>query len=345
MPPTILLYRDATIDCPIREIAQGLNQVIQSCAFKVGTELAEISGDSITLESYCRLPSLFSSEAESADYVFIATRKRYENNYFFHTEGRIAIISFSNWELLTKVPVANGLILFITELLALGIGAGMSHDDSRGCIHDFRQAKTHVDFAMKAAFICDECKKHFENCKPNEPTKRMFVEICRCLDDLSRCSRENIDIAAHWRTLILRSDQSIFDVFICHNSAEKDEVRRLYRRLTSEGLRPWFDEDQLRPGVRWQRVLQDRIADIKTAAVFVGSSGFGPWQDMEIDAFLSEFVRRGTPVIPVILESCSLVPELPVFLRTLMWVDFRRTYPDPWSQLIWGVTGDRPSRS
>jgi hypothetical protein len=246
MPPRILLYRDATIDCPIREIVGGLNRMIVSCTFELGNAIVEIPGTSVSLASYSRLPSLFLSEAGRADYVFIATRKRYENNYFFHTESAIAIISFSDWDLITKVPIANGLVLFIIELLALSIGAGVSHDDSRGCIHDFRRSKAHADFAMKAAFICNECREQFERCKPNDATKRMFAELCCCLDDLSACSRDNADIAEHWRTLASRDDRHAFDVFLCHNSAEKDEVRQLCRRLKSAGVRPWFDEDQLR---------------------------------------------------------------------------------------------------
>jgi hypothetical protein len=32
-----------------------------------------------------------------------------------------------------------------------------------------------------------------------------------------------------------------------------------------------------------------------------------------------------------------------LFLRGMTWVDFRAADPDPLAQLIWGITGQRPS--
>jgi hypothetical protein len=85
-----------------------------------------------------------------------------------------------------------------------------------------------------------------------------------------------------------------------------------------------------------------QIQQIKSAAVFVGESGFGPWQNMELAAFLREFVARRCPVIPVILSACENLPLLHTFLRGLTWVDFRKPDPEPMRQLIWGITGKRP---
>ena len=88
-------------------------------------------------------------------------------------------------------------------------------------------------------------------------------------------------------------------------------------------------------------MLEQQIGQIKSAAVFVGKEGIGPWQRQELDAFLREFARRECPVIPVLLEDVPKQPALPVFLRGMTWVDFRRQDPDPREQLIWGITGER----
>jgi TIR domain len=135
-----------------------------------------------------------------------------------------------------------------------------------------------------------------------------------------------------------------FDVFLCHNSQDKAEIRRIGRLLKAKGLRPWLDEWELPPGQRWQPLLEQQIERIGAAAVFVGPSGAGPWQQMEIDALLQEFVKRGCPVIPVILEQCEEAPELPLFLKTLTWVDFRAAEPDPLKRLIWGITRRKGGR-
>lgn len=132
-----------------------------------------------------------------------------------------------------------------------------------------------------------------------------------------------------------------FDVFLCHNSADKQDVMRIGELLKFRNIRPWLDEWNLRPGLPWQKELEKQINFIGAAAVFVGDNGIGPWQDLELNAFLRQFVKRMCPVIPVILSSCLKPPELPVFLEGLTWVDFRKKSPDPLEQLIWGITGVR----
>ena len=137
-------------------------------------------------------------------------------------------------------------------------------------------------------------------------------------------------------------DSNQFDVFLCHNSIDKPAVRKIAQKLKQRGLRPWFDEWELRPGLLWQRELEKQIQNIKSAAVFVGANGFGPWQDMELDAFLRKFVRRGDPVIPVILDDCIEAPELTdTFLEGMTWVDFRQLDTDPFERLVWGITGQK----
>ena len=59
-------------------------------------------------------------------------------------------------------------------------------------------------------------------------------------------------------------------------------MREIAQKLAKEGIRPWLDEEQIRPGTSWQTALGQQIESIKTAAVFVGESGVGPWQNEEI---------------------------------------------------------------
>jgi hypothetical protein len=118
--------------------------------------------------------------------------------------------------------------------------------------------------------------------------------------------------------------QSEFDVFICYNSRERSTIQELNTYFKQSGLTTWLDEERLPLGRPWQMELERQIGEIRTVTVCVGNSGIGPWQDLEIRAFLSEFVRRGIPVIPVILASAKSVPELPLFLREMTWVDLRK---------------------
>ncbi|HXS62889.1 MAG TPA: toll/interleukin-1 receptor domain-containing protein, partial [Streptosporangiaceae bacterium] len=141
---------------------------------------------------------------------------------------------------------------------------------------------------------------------------------------------------------VLRGKEEVaeFDVFLCHNFADKPVIRKLAQQLRERGLRPWLDEEVLRPGLPWQRVLEGAIQDIPAVAVIVGSSE-SPWQDEEIAAFLRQFIRRGCPVIPVLLPGTKS-SKLPVYLEGMTWVDLGRAHPDPLDQLEWGITGRHP---
>jgi len=139
------------------------------------------------------------------------------------------------------------------------------------------------------------------------------------------------------------SQAEIFDVFLCHNSEDKPAVREIAQKLAGEGIKPWLDVEQIRPGTTWQTALGEQIESIKSAAVFVGNSGIGPWQDEEIQALLSQFIDRKCPVIPTILASATTTPELPWTLKHRHRVDFRVPDPDPLRQLIWGITGQKPA--
>jgi hypothetical protein len=136
----------------------------------------------------------------------------------------------------------------------------------------------------------------------------------------------------------------IFDVFLCHNSKDKPAVRDIAQQLVREGIKPWLDEREIPPGTSWQTALGQQIERIKSAAVFVGENGLGPWQNQEIQALLNQFVKRECPVIPVVLPSVKTTPEMPWTLENLHCVDFR-TDLQPLKRLIWGITGQNQQYS
>ena len=117
-------------------------------------------------------------------------------------------------------------------------------------------------------------------------------------------------------------NQPRYDVFLCHNSEDKDLVRQVEEKLRAKGVKAWFDERELPPGTQWRPALEEQIDLIGAAAVFVGNSGIGPWQQLEIDAFLRQLVQRNLPVIPVFLQDAKDA-ALPPFMGR----DYLRGFP------------------
>ncbi|MEM6404047.1 MAG: GUN4 domain-containing protein [Cyanobacteria bacterium P01_D01_bin.116] len=137
-----------------------------------------------------------------------------------------------------------------------------------------------------------------------------------------------------------------FDVFLCHNSKDKSEVKQIGQQLKQQGLKPWLDEWELRPGLSLMEQLEETIKKIKSknlksAAVFIGNNGLGRWQKKEIEVFLNLSTSNKYPLIPVLLSTAPQGAEsqFSSFLTTNLWVDFRYQQPEPISQLFWAITG------
>ncbi len=167
------------------------------------------------------------------------------------------------------------------------------------------------------------------------------IERTEHLVEMDRAADNGVKHEADMLMIQGKQAMSDFDVFLCHHNVDKAEVKKIGQQLKTQGILPWLDEWELQPGLPWQRLLERQIGQIKSAAVFVGKDGIGPWELMELEAFLREFVHRGCPVIPVILSDAPAEPLLPLFLRGMTWVDFRKHDPDPMKQLLWGITGKR----
>jgi len=128
-----------------------------------------------------------------------------------------------------------------------------------------------------------------------------------------------------------------YDVFLSYNSKDKMPVKEIAEKLKQRGILPWLDQDDLLPGMDWQETLEKQIRKIKSAIVFFGKHGEGPWQHQEIQAFVRELVKRKCPVIPAILSDCGGEPVLPLFLESKVKVDFRNKDNDPIEQLRMGI--------
>jgi TIR domain len=150
------------------------------------------------------------------------------------------------------------------------------------------------------------------------------------------------DLAVAETTLKGKRAAGTFDVFLSYRTADRERVIEIAERLMKRGILPWLDIWEIAPGERWQDCLAQQIGNIRAVAVLIGSPDLGPWQDLEQQAFISQFVKRGCRVVPVFLPGTAPDVTLPLLLEQWHAVDFRQRQPDPFEQLVWGITGERP---
>jgi len=190
-----------------------------------------------------------------------------------------------------------------------------------------------------ATIRCPACDEAVISLLDEEPAAPTATKIAVAEMNRSADARRDRNVAA--TQLKGKIEANDYDVFLCHNSSDKEQVKAIAKRLMERGVLPWLDEWDVRPGTRWQDELARQLKSIKSAAVFIGPKGSGPWQDLEIQKLLQQFAKHKRPIIPVILEGRKGRPQLPGFLGLWHVVDMRQAEPDPFAQLVWGITGER----
>ena len=177
---------------------------------------------------------------------------------------------------------------------------------------------------------------------------RRRIADAQTLDGQDRAAVERLDEQiADVRRRIRAGESNPFgyDCLLAHNGRDTPAVRDLAGALEARGIRPWLDEEQLRPGLSWHSLLELGVRASTAVAVVIGADGLGPWEDAELRAALARAVQDGRPVIPILLPDAPAEPELPLFLRNRTWVDLRRDQEDGLDRLVWGITGRRPLRA
>jgi len=164
--------------------------------------------------------------------------------------------------------------------------------------------------------------------------------------ELEKEVEEKKEQAVGLTTSKAKVDIGEFDVFMAHNSEDKQQVIALSEILKGRGLNPWLDIEQIPPGRWFQDVIQQVIPKVKSAVVIVGKKGMGKWQMVELRSFLSQCVEKDMPVIPVLLPGISESPSELLFLKEADWVRFIDSIDEPEAldNLVWGITGERPQR-
>jgi hypothetical protein len=114
------------------------------------------------------------------------------------------------------------------------------------------------------------------------------------------------------RSVMIQS-QTVPRVFLCHSSTDKPSVRQLYRRLLSDGFRPWLDEEDLQAGEDWEWAIEREIrgTDVVIVCLSTESTSRTGFVQREIRLVLDSADRRPEGsifLIPARLEPCT-IPE------------------------------------
>lgn len=193
----------------------------------------------------------------------------------------------------------------------------------------------------ESTITCNVCESIISLLDREERLKSIDPKMVATLDRRADAKR-NLEAA----TAVLRGKMETqdFDVFLAHSSRDKNVVETIAAKLRDAGINPWLDKEQIPPGRWFQDVIQQVIPKVKSAAIFIGPHGIGPWEAVELRSFISQCVDRKLPVIPVLLPGVSSFPPDLVFLRELHGIRFESMEDhEALKNFRWGITGQKPS--
>jgi hypothetical protein len=130
-------------------------------------------------------------------------------------------------------------------------------------------------------------------------------------------------IEQHLEGIIVKHmEHTPVQVFLCHASPDKLAVRQLYVRLREDEFSPWFDEENLLPGQKWDDEIRKavRSSDVIVVCLSKNATNKSGYVQKEIKMALDiadEKPEGHIFVIPLKLEEC----EVPDRLQTFQWVD------------------------
>lgn len=113
-------------------------------------------------------------------------------------------------------------------------------------------------------------------------------------------------------------------VFISHASRDKPFVRKLVEELRKHHLKLWFDEQEIKVGDSIVSRISDGLRDSDYLMVILSRASVASrWVQAELNAALmNEISKKGSVVLPVLIEDC----EMPVLLRSKLYADFRTSF-------------------
>lgn len=125
-------------------------------------------------------------------------------------------------------------------------------------------------------------------------------------------------------------------VFLSHSSADKAFIRKLATDLTSNGVKVWLDEQNIRVGDSIPESIAQGVAESDFFLIAVSEHSVkSEWVKRELNsALVREIAKRKTAVLPVRLSNV----EMPEAIRDKRYADFTESYKKGLSDLLEAIT-------
>jgi TIR domain-containing protein len=316
----IRLYHDGTIDLDIEDLSANLNSVCNNITFSQGITNVNIDTEIIKHpDTHNSVYEQLESEIKEDFKAIIITIKEYDDNYFFKISGNLIILTFYAWEQLTTLPLSNGVVFFIADLLALHIDHSFRHYEDEAkpkpeCIYDFGWNKTGVDIGMRSSLICPTCIKRIGEKRLTAKKLRLFEDLKLILNDLGNASKWESDIFEYWgiRSAEIKGENNEQkgddrnQVFISYSHKDSKWLSRLKTHLSpferNDTIHVWEDT-KIKTGRDWRQEIEQALEKTKIAVLMISADFLASdfIMDNELPSLFEAARENGAIIMPIIL--------------------------------------------
>jgi predicted ATPase/DNA-binding CsgD family transcriptional regulator len=116
-------------------------------------------------------------------------------------------------------------------------------------------------------------------------------------------------------------------IFISYSQADSAFIDRLEADLRKLGFDAWVDRQRLKGGQRWRRELQEAVKRAQMLLIVLSPDAVAS-KNVQIE--YNYALELGSVVIPLYYRQC----EVPMELRAIQWIDFRKSYEQGLAALV-----------
>ena len=112
------------------------------------------------------------------------------------------------------------------------------------------------------------------------------------------------------------SEHFDYDVFLSHSSKDKSVARDIAEQLNAEGVRVWFDEWEIKPGVNIPDKIEEGLGNSRALVLCMSANAFGTdWLQLESNTFrFRDPLNKERRFIPLRLDDSPVKDSLAQFL-------------------------------
>ncbi len=121
-------------------------------------------------------------------------------------------------------------------------------------------------------------------------------------------------------------DDFKYDVFLSHSSKDKAVVRTIAERLRTDGIRPWLDEWEIKPGDSIPAKIEEGLEQSRVLVLAMSENAFGSdWVTLESQTFrFRDPLNKERRFIPLRLDKAPIIAFPISIVRIFGTIRWRR---------------------